>query len=346
MTLSSAERLRRFYACFSGEDQVLVLINADPDAMSSAMAVKRLLWRKVAGVTISHINDIQRPDNQSMIRLLGIKMIHFRDLPNWRYNRIVLVDSQPDHHDCFALFRPDVLIDHHPESCVVGRFCDVRPKYGATASMMTEYLRAARIIPSSKLATALYYGIKTDTADFARKTVMEDVKAFQYLFRYINVQLERRIESAEIPLGTLDVLEKALKCRIIKGNRLYAHLGEVVSPDVCVQMADFFMRVDVVSWTIISGIYEKKLIIIFRNDGIRKSAGIVATASFGKIGSAGGHKGAARAEIPLEALEKKVDVKKTQQVSRWILDHVEMRTEKKCRSSAVTEKDVSVGEVK
>ncbi|MCW7754596.1 DHH family phosphoesterase [Desulfobotulus sp. H1] len=331
MTLSAAEKVRRFYACFTGEDQVLILINADPDAMASAMAVKRLLWRRVAGVTITHVNDIQRPDNQSMIRLLGIRMVHFRDLPNWRYSRIVLVDSQPDHHDCFALFRPDVLIDHHPESCVVGRFCDVRPKYGATATILTEYLRAARIVPSSRLATALYYGIKTDTADFQRKTIMEDVKAFQYLFRYMNPQLERRIENAEIPLETLDVFEKALKCRVMRGNRLYAHLGDVISPDVCVQLADFFMRVDVVSWTIISGVYDKKLIIIFRNDGIRRSAGIVAAASFGKIGSAGGHKGAARAEIPLIVLEKQVNVKDSRKLAAWIRDHVEIRTQKKSR---------------
>ncbi|MDY0162135.1 DHH family phosphoesterase [Desulfobotulus sp.] len=333
MTLSSAERLRRFYACFAGEDQVLILINADPDAMASAMAVKRLLWRRVAGVTIAHVNDIQRPDNLSMVRLLGIRMIHFRDLPHWRYRRIVLVDSQPDHHECFALFRPDVLIDHHPESCVVGRFCDVRPKYGATASMLTEYLRAARITPSSRLATALYYAIKTDTADFQRKTIMEDIKAFQYLFRYINPQLERRIENAEILLESLDVFEKALKCRVIRGNRLYAHLGEVSNPDICVQIADFFMRVDAVNWTIVSGIYEKKLVIIFRNDGIRRSAGLVASASFGKMGSAGGHKGAARAEIPLEALEKTVNTKNSRELGAWLRDHVEIRTQKKKRKA-------------
>ena len=68
--MKRSERLRRFYDIFSGEDQVLIGINADPDAIASAMAVKRLLWRKTAGVTIANINTIKRPDNRAMIQRL------------------------------------------------------------------------------------------------------------------------------------------------------------------------------------------------------------------------------------------------------------------------------------
>lgn len=323
MHSSHKEKLKRFYSCFSNDDQVLVLINADPDAMSSALAVKRLLWRKVAGVTITHVNEIQRPDNRSMARFLGIEMIHFRDLPNWRYSRVVLVDSQPDHHECFAMFRPHVLIDHHPETCVVGDYCDVRPEYGATASIMTEYLQAADITPSSRLATALYYGIKTDTAGFLRKTLMEDLNAFQYLFRHINTQLERRIETTEIPLETLDFFSKALKNRIVENGCLYAHLGPVINPDVCVQIADFFLKIENITWSIISGIYEEKVIVIFRNNGLPRSAGSVAAAAFGKVGSAGGHKAAARAEIPLVPLKEFINTRSQKAIAAWALQRIQ-----------------------
>lgn len=322
MGLTHQERLRRFYSCFSNDDQVLILINADPDAISSALAVKRLLWRKVAGATICHVNDIQRPDNRSMITFLGIDMIHFRDLPNWRYSRIVLVDSQPDHHECFSMFRPHVLIDHHPETCVVGDYCDVRPTYGATASMMTEYLKAAGIKPSSRLATALYYGIKTDTGGFLRKTLMEDLNAFQYLFHYINTQLERRIETTEIPLETLDFFAKALKTRVVEDGCFYAHLGPVINPDVCVQIADFFLRIENIAWSVVSGVYEGKIIVIFRNNGIPRSAGRVAASAFGKVGSAGGHKAAARAEIPLASLKGIVNTRSQKAIGLWVLKQV------------------------
>ena len=69
---SNAERLRKLYEQFSPDDRVLIPISADPDSIGSAMAMKRLLWRKVAGVTISNINEVKRPDNRAMIRLLGV----------------------------------------------------------------------------------------------------------------------------------------------------------------------------------------------------------------------------------------------------------------------------------
>ena len=69
MSRSASEKLRRFYNQFSGNDHVLIVINADPDAIGSAMAVSRLLWRKVLSVTITHINTINRPDTLAMLRL-------------------------------------------------------------------------------------------------------------------------------------------------------------------------------------------------------------------------------------------------------------------------------------
>lgn len=78
--MKRSERLRRFYDIFSGDDQVLIGINADPDAIASAMAVKRLLWRKVAGVTIASTNVIKRPDNLTMLRLLGVRLVLFEEI--------------------------------------------------------------------------------------------------------------------------------------------------------------------------------------------------------------------------------------------------------------------------
>ncbi|NJL58761.1 MAG: phosphoesterase, partial [Desulfobacteraceae bacterium] len=154
--MTPSEKLRRFYSRFEQGNHVLILINADPDAIASAMAIRRLLWRRVACVNIASVNVIKRPDNLAMIRLLGVKLVHADELPpEKRFNRVVLVDSQPNHHEIFEKFTPDVIIDHHPDTGIIAPFCDIRPDYGATASMMTEYLRAAKLKPSVKLATAL-----------------------------------------------------------------------------------------------------------------------------------------------------------------------------------------------
>jgi nanoRNase/pAp phosphatase (c-di-AMP/oligoRNAs hydrolase) len=326
MKLSIAEKLRRFHDQFSGEDRVLIIINADPDAIASAMAIKRLLWRKTAGVAISSINIIQRPDNIAMIELLGVTLTHVDAIKEGQYNRFVIVDSQPDHHPAFARFSPlHVVIDHHPVTDVKAAFTDIRPYYGATASIMTEYLRAAGIKPSSKLATGLYHAIKTDTCNFERPSLVEDIRAFQFLHHHANIQLARKIEHAEIRPEYLKYFATALQSKRIHGGKIYAYLGSVKNPDVCVLVADFFMRIHSITWSIVSCLCSHKLVIVFRNDGLRKDAGKLAKKAFGSFGSAGGHKGMARAEIPIINLEGVLEHKTEGRVLNWVIARIERK---------------------
>ena len=329
MTISISEKVRRFYDQFLGNDHVLIVINADPDAIASAMAVSRLLWRRVTNVTISHVNKINRPDNLAMLKLLRVSLIPLTDINLGQYSKIVMVDSQPDHHEYMNRFTPQVIIDHHPDTGAKAPFLDIRPHYGATASIMTEYLRAAKIKPSVKLATGLFYAIKTDTDVFKRQTVIEDVRAFQYLFRHVNIHLARKIEKADLRLDFLKYFKTALQTKRLRKGRVFVHLGPVVNPDVCVIIADFFMRVVSITWSIVSGTYDKKLIVIFRNDGIRKNAGSVAKKGFGQFGSAGGHKNMARAEIALSDMAKLVDIQDEKKLLRWLINRVEKRADEK-----------------
>jgi nanoRNase/pAp phosphatase (c-di-AMP/oligoRNAs hydrolase) len=325
MTVSATERLRKFQAVFKNDDQVLVLINADPDAIGAALAVKRLLWRKVASVSIASVNTVKRPDNVAMVELLGVKLLRAADVAKSAFTRFVIVDSQPEHHELFQKFECDVIIDHHPVGKAKADFVDIRPEYGATCSMLTEYVKAAKIRPSVKLATALFLGIKTDTNDFQRKAFGEDVKAFQFLFKYINLNLVQKIEYAEINPGFLKYFQLAFNTRVMRRGRVYIHLGHVGTPDVCVLIADFFLKVKGVGWTFVSGIFGKKLVVIFRNDGLRKNAGKLAETAFGKLGSAGGHKGMARAEIPLAALTGLVDPDQDRKMLKWLIDRVDLK---------------------
>jgi nanoRNase/pAp phosphatase (c-di-AMP/oligoRNAs hydrolase) len=329
MTLSAVEKLRRFYESFGGDNTVLILINADPDSIASAMAVKRLLWRKVSSVTISNINVIKRPDNIAMIRLLGVDLVPIKDIVKDAFNRFVFVDSQPSHNEIFTGYPPHVIIDHHPDTGVSAPFMDIRSKYGATATIMTEYLRAAKIKLSSKLATGLFYAIKTDTDNFVRQTLIEDVRAFQFLYRHANLHLINKIEQSELTFDFLKYFKIALDNKRIRKGHIFVYLGSVANPDICVIIADFFMKISSVNWSIVSGLYSKKLIIVFRNDGLRKDAGKLAKLSFGQIGSAGGHKSMARAEIPVEALKEVVNYTNDKKLLRWIINKIEKKPGKK-----------------
>ncbi|MFP3866546.1 MAG: DHH family phosphoesterase [Desulfobacteraceae bacterium] len=297
------ERLRKIYKLFAHDDRLLILIDADPDSIASALALKRLLWRRIAACVISPIRPITRPQNQTMVRLLEIPLLTYEKVDLQEFTRKALVDGQPGHHERFADIAYDLIIDHHPlHPQTRAPFVDVRPDYGATATMLTEYLRSAKIKPSLKLATALFYAIKTDTANFESHSTEADIRAFHFLFQFTRRALVRRIEIAELTLGMLKYFRQGLGRWQIRHDRLYSFVGTVPTPDLLVMLADFFLRVVEITWSIVGGIYQDKLIVVFRNDGLRKNAGRLANKAFGKLGSAGGHAASARAEVPLEAL--------------------------------------------
>ncbi|MBN1842561.1 MAG: DHH family phosphoesterase [Deltaproteobacteria bacterium] len=326
MATTALERLRRLLSLFSREDRLLIIINADPDAMASAMALKRLLWRQVSATCIAHVNTISRPDNLAMIRHLKLDLLPFEKVSPEQFTRFAIVDSQPSHHEGLEGIGFDVIIDHHPASGDEATFVDIRPEYGAVSTIMTQYLRAAKIKPSVKLATGLFYGIKTDTSNFERKSVMEDVNAFQFLFRYVNVHMARSIEQAELTLDSLKYYRRALEAMRVQKRRVHVHLGPVSNPDVCVSIADFFMKIHDIAWTVVSGTYQGRLVIIVRNDEIRKDAGRLLSNVFGHLGTAGGHKGMARTEIPLENLKGVVQYKDDKVISRWIARQLDRHT--------------------
>lgn len=300
---SAKERLHGFWDVFEKEDVVLVCINADPDALACALAIKRLLRYRVKSVRIAHPNEIRRLNNVAMVERLKIPLERMGNVRVQDYSKKILVDSQPTHLPVFEKITFDAIIDHHPVSANhQAAFIDIRPQYGACSTMLIEYLRAANMKPSVSLATALFYAIKVDTQDFSQQSVLADGISFRYLFNIANRNLVKKFELADLRRSELKYFNVALSNLTYTKSRFYTHLGKVRSPDILVNIADFLNHVDKIDWVLVSGIHGEKLVVIFRCDGYRKSAGKLAERIFSEVGSAGGHKEAARAEVPLKNL--------------------------------------------
>lgn len=319
---SSAEKCKRLLEVVSPEDCLGIFIDADPDAMASALALKRFFWRKVRRVDIYHINPIQRADNLAFIRLLRIEQRHIRQLRRSRVTKRAILDSQPHHHEQFAGQGFDIIIDHHPIGPLSGaHFIDIKEDYGANSTILTEYLRASKIRPSPRLATALFYGIKTDTDNFVRRSIPNDINAFRYLYPLANMNIIKKIESSEMTKKILASYRLAMDRLTLIRHTAFIHMGEVENPDILVIIADFFMRLAEATWSVVSGIYEEKLIVIFRNAGFRNDAGKLAQKFLGQWGGfAGGHRSAARAEIPLETITK--EIKGRSNMAKFVIDNL------------------------
>ena len=91
---TAKERLQGFWDVFSREDDVLVVINADPDALASAMAVKRLLRYRVKQVVICYPNEIRRLSNVAMVERLKIQAERLQNVKPKDFSKKVIVDSE------------------------------------------------------------------------------------------------------------------------------------------------------------------------------------------------------------------------------------------------------------
>ncbi len=315
---SRKEALRELYALLQHKDHVLITIDPDPDSIGSALALKRLLWHKVQSTTIGIIRPMRRLNNLTMVRMLRLplKLIPRDNLD--QFDKFLLVDSQPTHNDYFRGISYTAVLDHHPlNEPVDAPFVDIRPEYGATSTMMTEYMQVERIKPSQTISTALLYGIKTDTRNFERHTIVEDIEAFRYLFPLANQNILRKIEISDLSFGDLKYFHKAVERKHVVKDRIFAHLDEVTTADILVIIAEFFLKIHDISWSIISGIYEGNLIIVVRNDG-RRDAGKITRRAFGSIGCAGGHAAMARAEIPLAKLSQVIEKRTSTSIEVFI----------------------------
>jgi nanoRNase/pAp phosphatase (c-di-AMP/oligoRNAs hydrolase) len=313
------DHLSELYSHFCSKDHIYIAVDPDPDSIGSALATKRLLWHKVASTTIAMLRPIRRLNNITMVRLLRLPLVQARKHDVEKFDKYILVDSQPAHNEFFGNIPFTAIIDHHPVNEEISApFVDIRPEYGSTSTIMSQYLRAAKIKPSKMLATTLLYGIKTDTRNFERHTLLEDIEAFRFLFPYADHNVLRKIEIADLSLKDLKLFHKAFERKHVVRDRIFAHLDEVPSADLLVEIAEFMLKIHDISWSIISGIYLDNLIVVIRNDGYRKDAGKVVRNAFGRIGCAGGHHAMARAEIPLTHLAKEIGKLSSTSIERFV----------------------------
>jgi len=297
-------RVERIRAHFEDASRILILMqdDPDPDAIASALALRTLLGRNRTGAPICTFGTITRPENLAMCEILDIDVEPITTREMHGFDRVSMVDVQPSFLE-ERFVEVDLVIDHHPiEEPVRARIRDVRPSYGATSTILVEYLRAADVKISQRLATALLYGIKADTLGLERGGTRADLDAYAYLYLLANHNALRRIERPALGEAALDALAAGLaKRKIVKGV-FFSHLGPVATADLIPQFADFGLQAKGVEWSVVSGVVGDDVHVSVRSVGYVRSAGDVTRAAFGDLGSAGGHRTMAKAVVPLTTL--------------------------------------------
>jgi nanoRNase/pAp phosphatase (c-di-AMP/oligoRNAs hydrolase) len=296
-------RVERLRAHFRGAERVLIMMqdDPDPDAIASAFALRVLLGRTGRSATIGTFGTIGRAENRAMTRILEIDVEAVTTAALDSFDRVAMVDTQPGFFE-ESFRRVDLVIDHHPRSGpVTAAIADIRPAFGATSTIMTEYLRAAGTAIGERLATALLYGIKADTLYLERGATRADMEAFAFLHERANHNALRRIERPQLPDPAFDALAQAIARRHVVDGVLVTHVSKAAYPELVAQFADLFLQTEGIEWSVVSGIVGRDLHVSVRNVGYVRGAGEVVQEAFAGLGRAGGHRAMAKAVVPLDA---------------------------------------------
>lgn len=318
-------RVHELRAFARGTEVVPILIqpDPDPDGMASALGLRILLHRKEDESPIISLGEVTRPENQRMAELIGLRVVRVSEAELKGFKRIIAVDTQPSPAESRARY---AVIDHHPvRTDYTADFVDIRPHYGAAATMVTEYLRIAdeeRITP--RLATGLLYGIRTDTEVLRRGTGPADIEAYAFLQGRADQELLRKIGRPSFSETALRSVGCALASLRTRGDVATAYVGRLDdrASHVLPNLADFCLAIEGVAWSAAGGLVDDQLVINIRHVGAGPGAGDLARALAEEPGRGGGHKSMARVAIDLHGHIPAAEEPGDEASADWLIDRV------------------------
>ena len=320
-------RLFALLASWEGTLGIITHKNPDPDAISSALALAEIAKRaNPKGLTtrIFYEGNIGHQENRTFVNLLDIKMEHLTAEAMQQCNFLALVDcSGPGaNNDIPPQTKINIVIDHHKDGkhiATPSSFVDIRPGVGATASIMTQYLQELDVPVDKRVATALLYGIRTDTKEFKRNVTPQDLNYAGFLLPLTDADLLDKIMSPSMSQETLDVIGKAIHERKIQSGYLFANVGFVMNRDALPQAADLLITLEGVNTALVYGITDNEIVISARNRDIRLHIGNALSEAFGDMGDAGGHPNMAAAALPLRFFNR---VENKEELLKLVIDPI------------------------
>lgn len=302
----------------AGDNGVAIFLqdNPDPDAIASGMALKRIVEEYDIKAELYYGGNIGHQQNKALVNLLDAQLFQLRT-PAEAMNvvnsagKVALIEaSLPSKNNILPEdVVPDIIFDHHQTdlASVKGHFVDIRPKIGANSTILSGYIKQLEIPLDPSLATALIYGIKSDTNGFTRNTTTADWEAVAFLSPVADINLLHQIETPPRSPETIDIIGRAIRNREIKGSYLVSFVEFINDRDALPQAADLLLQLEGVDTALVFGINEDKIQLSARSRDPRVNLGMILQNAFGK--TTGGHATMAGGTIELGILSDTSDRK-------------------------------------
>ncbi|MEN8126386.1 MAG: bifunctional oligoribonuclease/PAP phosphatase NrnA [Planctomycetota bacterium] len=299
-------KLQQLREIFNDHQTMLIVLqdNPDPDAIASAVALRRLA-NTLANVqcSIAHGGTVERAENRALVKYLNLNLRPLNPIDMAQFELFAMVDTQPGtgNNSLPEQIEPDIVIDHHicrqqTRHC---RFTDIRSKYGATATILYEYLTGAGIQVEMPLATALLYAIRSDTQDLGRDSTKADTETFIELYPLVNKRMLSQIQRGKVSRDYYQMLADSLSNAVVYSNAIVTNLGLIETPNMIAEVADMLLRDDATNWVMVFGYFRQKMLISLRTYDPDTRADKVIHHIVARKGTGGGHPTYAGGQIPL-----------------------------------------------
>ena len=289
-----------------GASRILVQshMNPDPDTVGAALALRQILEDCYGKTAVAcYRGMVGRAENRELLRLIGSQFLHISAVDEGSYDGVILVDCQPEfgflpQADALPIL---AVIDHHPQGRLSGTipFVDVRPEYGSTSTILAEYLQQEGLEPTPAVATALFYGLKTDTQDLSRRTSKPDVLAYEWLHERIDREYLARIENPRLTREYFQSLVPALGRAVTYNNSIITEIGPMPYSDMVAEVADRLIRLEDTEWAVCFGMHGQRIYLSVRSAHPNRDAGDLVKAVLRNDGVGGGHDTMAAGRIQL-----------------------------------------------
>jgi nanoRNase/pAp phosphatase (c-di-AMP/oligoRNAs hydrolase) len=304
-------------------------VNPDPDSLASMLGVRELIQQCQPGkpVILTVEGMIARAENRAMVELIPVPLVPIESVHFDRETAVVMVDSQPHTgRRSSEAAMPQVVIDHHETGGDLSSvlFQDIRTHLGASSTMVTGYLLEQRVLVTPQLATALLYGIESETTGYPREASSLDDGALVWLFPRADKELLARIRNPKLPQSHFATFQRALANAFLYRDLIVAWCGEVAQPDIIAEVADFFVRFDQVNWVLSVGLYDGGLKLSLRASALGGQAGEVLRDVVDGMGSAGGHDKRAGGFVALADASPKLVEQSLTELRRRLLAHLDV----------------------
>lgn len=272
---------------------ILTHNHPDPDSIASAWTLA-FLAERLYGIRakIVYGGIIGRMENKVLVEILHVPIRSAKPSDFEKAQSLAVVDTQPPfQNNCFPANRKaDLVIDHHPRHKKTdAKLVLIDETAGATTTLLAEAALASGLEIPTGLATALVYGIGSETQNLGREANARDMAAYRSLFPKVSMKSLSKIQNPPRPASFFNVLGRAIQQAFVIRGVIGVSLGNAPSQDIVAHMADFLLSHEKMRWSIVTGRYEGRLYVSLRTHNTRAEAGKLLWKLLGGGTSAGGH---------------------------------------------------------